>query len=100
MIANVTQYGNLLVIRDRSGNQIGSISTGGGEFLGHSSAFVVLRFGGQIVTYNSDGNRIGHIQLPTDYRIQSITESGFCARTGNMILVYDSYCNNVDHYIV
>lgn len=100
MIATVTQYGSNLIVRDSSGSQIGFISTGGGEFLGHSSSFVVLRFGGQIVTYNEDGNRMGFTQIPTDYKIQSITESGFCARTGSMMLVFDSYCNNVDRYPV
>jgi len=100
MIATVTQYGNLLIVRDRAGNQIGNISTGGGEVLGHSSSFVVLRFGGQIVTYNENGNRMGFTQIPSDYRVQSITESGFCTRTGNMVLVYDSYCNNIDRYTV
>lgn len=100
MIATVTQYGSNLIVRDSSGSQIGLISTGGGKFLGHSSSFVVLRFGGQIVTYNEDGNRMGFTQIPTDYKIQSITESGFCARTGSMMLVFDSYCNNVDRYPV
>jgi hypothetical protein len=100
MIATVTQYGSLLVIRDHRGDQIGTISTGGGEFLGHSSTFVVLRFGTQIATYNENGNRLGITQVPESYRIHSITESGFCARTGNLVLVYDQYGNNVDRYPV
>lgn len=100
MIATVIQYGNLLIVRDRNGNQLGTISTGGGDFLGHSSSFVVLRFGTQIVTYNENGDRLGITQIPEDYRIQSITESGFCARTGNLMLVYDSYGNNIDRYSI
>lgn len=100
MIATVNEYGNLLIVRDRNGNQLGTISTGGGEFLGHSSSFVVLRFGSQIVTYDQRGSRLGMAQVPENYRIQSITESGFCARTGSMILVYDSHGNNIDRYPV
>ena len=98
MIANVIQYGNLLVIRDQTGNQIGSISLNGGEVLGHSSKFVLVRYGNNCITMNENSQQLGMTPIPSGYRIQGITDSGFSARTGNVIEVYDQYCNHIDHY--
>jgi hypothetical protein len=93
MISSVIQYGSLLVVRDESGQQTGSITLGGGgEMLGYSSNFIVLRYGNMISTVDKNQYPMGNIVLPYDYKITGITNSGFLAQTGRMLIVYDQYC--------
>jgi len=93
MIRIAEQYGQQLVLFDEGGHMIETLSLNGGEFLGHTTSYVVIRYQNMIVTYNENGDQLGNITLPSDYRIQSITDSGFCARTGNILEKYDPYCN-------
>lgn len=95
MISSVIQYDSLLVVRDQNGQQIGTISLGGGEFLGYSSSFIVLRYGNMIVTTDENQRQLGNIGLPGDYVITGITNNGFLARTGRILQVYDPYCNHI-----
>ena len=95
MICSGDQYGNQVVLRDRTGSQIGILTLGGGELLGNSRSFVVVRYGNMIYTMNENQQQLGSVPLPSDYRIQNITEDGFTARTGNMLQKYDMYCNHI-----
>jgi hypothetical protein len=96
MISSVIQYGSLLVVRDETGQQIGSISTGGGEFLGYSGTFILLKYGSMVISMDENQRHFGSTIIPEDYIITGITNSGFLARTGNILLVYDRYCNHTD----
>jgi hypothetical protein len=100
MISNVTQYGSLLVLRDQQGQQVGTLSVSNGELLGYSRDFVVVQFDGMIVTMDENQRTLGRLILSSDYRIQGINESGFCARTGSQVMVYDPYCNKINQYSV
>jgi len=91
MIASAILYGSLLVLRDKNGTQIGSISLNGGEFLGYSSNFIVLRYGNMIITRDVNDHQLGNLPLPSDYVIIGITNSGFMARTGNLLQSYAPY---------
>jgi hypothetical protein len=93
MISSVIQYGSLLIVRDESGQQIGSITLGGGgEMLGYSSNFIVLRYGNMISTIDKNQYPMGNIVLPSEFQITGITNSGFLARIGSMLIVYDPWC--------
>lgn len=94
MISSVIQYSSLLVVRDETGQQIGSISLGGGEMLGYSSKFIVLRYGNMIITVDENQSQLGNIVLPAEFQITGITNSGFLAKTGSNLQVYDPYCNH------
>lgn len=95
MISSVIQYDSLLVVWDESGQKIGSISIGGGELLGFSNTFILLRYGNMFSTVDENQHQLGNIVLPEDYVIIGITNSGFLARTGRLLQVYDLYCNHI-----
>lgn len=95
MIGSAIQYGDMLVLRDGFGNTISNLSLNGGEFVGHSSTYVMIRYQNMIVTYDEDGNQLGNYTLPSDFRIQGITDNGFYARTGSILEQFDPYCNYV-----
>jgi hypothetical protein len=95
MITAAILYDSLLVLRDNKGNQIGSISLNGGEFLGYSSNFIVLRYGNMIITRDEKDRQLGNLPLPSVYVITGITNSGFMARTGSLLQSYDMHCNHI-----
>lgn len=98
MIANVTQYGSLLILRDQKGQQVGSLSISGGEFIGHSSDFIMVKYGNVIITVDENQRQLGSIPFDSEYIIGGITDSGFTARTGSMVFVYDKYCRKINAY--
>lgn len=95
MISSVIQYDSILVVRDETGQTIGTISTGGGEFIGYSNTFILLRYGNMYSTVDENQRPLGSTILPEDYEITGITSSGFLARTGRLMQVSDPYCNHV-----
>ncbi|MFA7157030.1 MAG: hypothetical protein WC123_04985 [Bacilli bacterium] len=100
MIAQVSQHGSILVLRDNTGSQINTILIGNGEFLGHSGKFVVIQYGDMIVTMNENQSILGRIVLDSRYRISGITDSGFHAKTGSMIIAYNSMCEHINSFSV
>jgi len=100
MIASATQYGSLVILRDQSGNQIGSLSISSGQMLGFSRDFVLVKFGNMYITMDVNQTTLGSIPLDSSFTIQGITESGFSARTGRMVISYDKYCRQVGTYVV
>jgi hypothetical protein len=94
MIGSVIQYASLLVVWDEHGQKIGTISLNGGEMLGYSNSFVLLRYGNMIITTDANQRQFGSIVLPANYQITGITNNGFMARTGQTLQVYDQYCNH------
>jgi len=95
MIGSVIQYDSILAVWDENGNRIGALSLGGGVMLGYSNSFIVLRYGNMIVTTDADQRQLGSVVLPAEYEITGITNSGFLARTGNTLQVYDAHCDHV-----
>lgn len=100
MIAQVSQHGSILVLRDNTGSQINTLSISNGELLGHSGKFVVIQYGDMIVTMNENQNILGRIILDSSYRISGITDSGFHAKTGSMIVAYNSMCEHINSFSV
>ena len=100
MINSATQYGDQLVLMGRGGERTGTIILNGGEFLGHSRNFIVVRFGDQVCTFDENETILGAVNLDESFKISGITDSGFYAKTGSVVEVYDWYCNHIDHYTV
>lgn len=100
MIREAVQYGSLVNLFDEEGSQVGSLSIGNGEFVGHSRDFVVIRYQDMIVTMDSNQRILGRLVIDGRYRIGSITEAGFTARVDSAVEVYDKYCNHKNHYTV
>lgn len=98
MFATVTQSGGMLILRDQHGQQVGNLTISNGEFLGHSRDFVVIKYEDMIITMDQNQSKLGSTPLPSNFKVQGVTESGFYARTGNMIVVFDRYCNRIDQY--
>lgn len=95
MINSAIQYGSQLAIYEGS-QQVGNITIGNGIFLGHSSRFVVVQYDARITVFDQRGNQLGAITLPSDHRVQSITDNGFVARAGSRLIFYDEACNQYD----
>jgi len=95
MIRSVVQYGSILDLRNEQDNQIGTLSIGEGMLLGYASNYILVRYDNMIVSFDKNQNRLGHIILPEEYRIQGITQNGFIALTGRLQILYDPYCNQV-----
>ena len=76
MISSVIQYDSILVVRDENGQTIGTISTGGGEFIGYSNTFILLRYGNMYSTVDENQRPLGSTILPDDYEITGITNNG------------------------
>jgi hypothetical protein len=100
MISSVIQYDSLLVVRDETGQQIGTISLGGGQFIGYSNTFILLRYGNMYATVDENQYPMGNTILPGDFVITGITNNGFLARTGQLLQMYDPYCNHVGVQVV
>ena len=100
MIAQAQQYSSLIVLRDRHGDEVGTLSIGDGIFLGHSRDYVVIQYGDMIVTMDENQRNLGSVVLDQRYRIQGITESGFYAKVDNAVIMYDKFCNKKDQYAV
>jgi len=100
MIFEAQQYGSLLILRNSEGIEIGSLSIGDGEFLGHSRDFVVIRYQDMIVTMDSQQNVLGRLVIDSRYVVRSITEAGFTVKADTAIETYDRYCNHINHYTV
>jgi hypothetical protein len=100
MISSVIQYDSLLVVRDESGQKIGTISLGGGEFVGYSNAFILLRYGNMYQTVDANQYPMGNVILPEDYEITGITGSGFLARTGRLLQMYDEWCKYLGSTVI
>lgn len=100
MIATVTQYGSMLVLRDQHGQQVGNMSISGGDLVGHSRDFVVIKYDNMYYTINENQQQLGNLQLDSSFRFQSVTDSGFTVRTGNMITSYDKYCRKIDSFVI
>lgn len=98
MIATATQYGSLVILRDQSGQQVGSLSISDGIVLGHSRDFVVVKFGKLITTMDENQRTLGTIPLDSNFTICSINESGFSARVDGLTIAFDKYCNQVGRY--
>jgi|GEM_PF-2664983 len=95
MIGSVIQYDSILAVWDENGTKIGTLSIGGGEMLGYSNKFILLRYGDLIMTTDADQRQLGSTVVPGGYQICGITNSGFLAKTGNILQVYDTHCNHV-----
>ena len=91
MITSAVQYGSQVAIYE-NGTPLGNVQISGGDFLGHSRNFLLVRYGNLYVTFNETNHQMGSVPLPADYTIQSITDSGFVARTGNLLIQYDMFC--------
>lgn len=100
MIATVTQFGSLLVFRDLTGKQVGSLPIGGGVLVGHSSEFVVVKYDNHYLVVNENQQPLGRLQLDSSFRFISATDSGFTVATGNMAISYDKYCRKIGSYIL
>jgi hypothetical protein len=92
MITSAIQYGSQIAIYE-NGNPIGNVQISGGQFLGHSQNFLLVKYNDLYVTFNEKNHQLGSIPLPADCTIQSITDSGFVARTGNLLIQYDMFCH-------
>lgn len=100
MISAVLKYGNLLVIRNSNGDQIGNYTLNGGTLVGHSSSFLVVRYQNQILTINERGQTIGMTPIVSGSTVQGITDSGFNIALGSVMEVYDIRCCRVNHYSI
>ena len=97
MIRQAIQYSSIVNIFGDDGTQIGSVTIGSGELLGYSRDFLVIRYGDMIVTKDANDHQLGSLVIDRRYQIMGINESGFTARDGSALEVYDKYCNHQYH---
>ena len=91
-----TQYGSNIHTTTNAGVLIADFYiSSASEMLGYCDDFILIRNGAHVYTVDERGYQLGFMQVPEEYRITRVTNSGFSVKKGSLLENYGADCRLV-----